>query len=221
MLQDHEQTARSLLSLVGATGEQFSQGGIERRLAELEAAAAEITQQIFKYWRQNKYLRVQLVTQEEVLNEGTPQAKVIHRFLNIRLLDQRHHVTTNFETRSSGFRWFFSFIVAFNPFRSRDDVVVLLDEPGLSLHGTAQADFLRFIEEQLAPTSQVVYTTHSPFLVEPSRLERVSVVEDQTSESDPDLGAIISEVVSKEHGGRRITYPMPLRGRLLEAGPRL
>ncbi|MET9080897.1 hypothetical protein ABZX77_03205 [Streptomyces sp. NPDC004237] len=30
-------------------------------------------------------------------------------------------------------------------------MVVLLDEPGLSLHGRAQADFLRFINERLAP----------------------------------------------------------------------
>lgn len=192
-LRDHEQTAKSLLQLVGATGTEFSEGNIERRLAELEAAAAEITRQVFRYWRQNRNLRVSLVTEQEVIGEDTPQARIIHRFLDIRLLDQRHHVTTNFQTRSSGFRWFFSFIVAFNPFKGRRDVVVLLDEPGLSLHGTAQSDFLRFIEEQLAPSSQVIYTTHSPFLVDPSRLERVRVVEDLTSESDPDLGAVVSD----------------------------
>jgi predicted ATPase len=192
-LEEHELTARGLLELVGVTGPEFSESGIERRLAELEAAAAEITSQVFRYWSQNKQLRVMLVTQEQLVGADTPEAQIVHRFLNIRLLDQRHHVTTNFETRSSGFRWFFSFIVAFHAYQGGDDVVVLLDEPGLSLHGSAQADFLRFVEQQLAPSGQVIYTTHSPFLVEPSQLERVRIVEDRTSDDDPELGATVSD----------------------------
>ena len=62
---------------------------------------------------------------------------------------------------------------------------MLLDEPALTLHGRAQADFLRFINERLAPDSPVLYTTHSPFMVEAGRLERVRIVED----SGPPTGA--------------------------------
>jgi len=95
----------------------------------------------------------------------------------------------NFSQRSSGFQWFFSFLAAFTEFEESDsDVVVLLDEPALTLHGKAQADFLRFINDRLAPVAQVLYTTHSPFLVETDRINRVRVVEDR----GPDLGAHVS-----------------------------
>lgn len=55
---------------------------------------------------------------------------------------------------------------------------MLLDEPALALHARAQKDFLEFIEDTLAGTHQVIYTTHSPFMVDPAHLERVRVVED-------------------------------------------
>lgn len=52
-------------------------------------------------------------------------------------------------------------------------------------------DFLRFINERLAPSSPVIYTTHSPFMVESGHLERVRIVEDQ----GPPKGAIASDDV--------------------------
>ncbi|HEX6548767.1 MAG TPA: AAA family ATPase, partial [Candidatus Dormibacteraeota bacterium] len=95
--------------------------------------------------------------------------------------------------RSSGFRWFFSFLVAFSAYERRQDpVVILLDEPALSLHARAQHDFLTFINDRLASRHQVIYTTHSPFMVEPGRLERARLVEDQGAEA----GSVVSSEVS-------------------------
>jgi predicted ATP-dependent endonuclease of OLD family len=65
---------------------------------------------------------------------------------------------------------------------------VLLDEPALTLHGRAQADFLRYIEVELAPIAQVVYSTHSPFMVDSSELQRVRIVEDKGA----DDGSVVS-----------------------------
>jgi predicted ATP-dependent endonuclease of OLD family len=62
--------------------------------------------------------------------------------------------------------------------------VILLDEPGLTLHAKAQRDFLRFINERVAPAGQVLYTTHSPFMVD--EIERVRVVEDKGE----DIGSV-------------------------------
>ena len=49
----------------------------------------------------------------------------------------------------------------------------------LTLHGKAQADLLRFFAEKLAPHHQVVYSTHSPFMVPAQDLASVRIVEDQ------------------------------------------
>ena len=54
----------------------------------------------------------------------------------------------------------------------------MLDEPGLTLHGKAQADLLRYIEEELLPHHQVLFSTHSPFLVPTNRFDDIRIVED-------------------------------------------
>ncbi len=57
-------------------------------------------------------------------------------------------------------------------------IILLLDEPGLSLHGKAQADLQRYFKERLAPDHQVIYTTHSPFMVPHENLLSARTVED-------------------------------------------
>jgi predicted ATP-dependent endonuclease of OLD family len=56
------------------------------------------------------------------------------------------------------------------------NAILLLDEPGLSLHGLKQQDFRSTIS-RLAESNQTLYTTHSPFLVGPDELNLVRVVE--------------------------------------------
>ena len=74
-------------------------------------------------------------------------------------------------------------------------MIVLLDEPALALHARAQQDFLDFIEDTLAQDHQVLYTTHSPFMVDPAHLERVRVVEDM----GPDEGARVkAQLMSRD-----------------------
>ena len=88
-------------------------------------------------------------------------------------------MTVPFDDRSKGFVWFFSFLAYFSQIERGDrDLVLLLDEPGLSLHAKAQGDFLRLIENRLAPKHQVVYTTHSPFMIDARKLDRIRTVED-------------------------------------------
>lgn len=62
-----------------------------------------------------------------------------------------------------------------------DALILLLDEPGLNLHALAQADFLAYIRE-LSEQHQIIYTTHSPFMVDSARLDDVRVVEDRVKE---------------------------------------
>ncbi|MDE3087711.1 MAG: ATP-binding protein, partial [Acidobacteriota bacterium] len=54
--------------------------------------------------------------------------------------------------------------------------VLLLDEPGLSLHGRQQRAF-RDVLTRLGQSDQLVFTTHSPFLVGGGEVGRVRVVE--------------------------------------------
>ncbi|MFH9118575.1 AAA family ATPase [Streptomyces globisporus] len=185
------QTARALLELASTTAGALSAEDFEDRKAELEAVSNDITHQVFAYWKQNPDLSVEIDLDKTTVQYPNGQQAVASH-LDIRVRDHRHGFTNNFAARSTGFQWFFSFLAAFSEFENYPHgVVVLLDEPGLSLHGRAQADFLRFINERLAPTAQVIYTTHSPFMVETSRLDRVRIVEDR----GPDTGAVITDEV--------------------------
>ena len=105
-------------------------------------------------------------------------------------------MTVRFDERSAGFVWFFSFLVWFSQMQSEygDKLVILLDEPGLSLHGTAQADLLRYIKEQLLPQYQVIYTTHSLFMIDASDLFTVRTVED-VMKGDEIIGTKVGDEV--------------------------
>ena len=50
--------------------------------------------------------------------------------------------------------------------------MLLLDEPGLTLHGKAQADLLRYFADKIIPKHQLIYSTHSPFMVPPDDLQK-------------------------------------------------
>ncbi|MEG7841771.1 AAA family ATPase [Bacillus mobilis] len=76
--------------------------------------------------------------------------------------------------RSQGFQWFLSFFLTLNA-ESRENSIILIDEPGLYLHAKAQEDVLRVLEK-LSNHHQIVMTTHSPYFIDPNRLERVSLV---------------------------------------------
>jgi predicted ATP-dependent endonuclease of OLD family len=80
--------------------------------------------------------------------------------------------------RSKGFIWLFSFLAAFSEYVNEGRRIILLDEPGLNLHAKAQNDLLRFIDDRLAPHHQVIYSTHSLFMIEPTKLDRCRTVED-------------------------------------------
>ncbi len=176
----------------------------DSRRGELEAVSNELTQQVFEYWTQSPNLSVEIDSDKETVTSGPYNGQTaIVKYLEVRVKDSRHGFTGNFEQRSTGFQWFFSFFAAFSEFEDLGhDVIVLLDEPAMSLHGRAQADFLRFINERLGAKSQVIYTTHSPFMIEPNRLERVRIVEDL----GPQQGAAVTEDVHRV--GDDATFPL-------------
>jgi hypothetical protein len=101
-------------------------------------------------------------------------------FVDIRIWDEVHQISLKFNERSKGFIWFFSFLTNFSSLLVGDEnVIILLDEPGLGLHPKAQQDLLRFITEKLAGKHQIIFTTHSPFMIDPVMLHRVRTVENQ------------------------------------------
>lgn len=102
-----------------------------------------------------------------------------------------YDVEVNLDERSRGFQWFFAFYIVFaadTEDGDADGAILLLDEPGLYLHARSQGDLLRHLEDDF--TNQIVYTTHSPFMVPTHQLDWVRTVniaeeEGTTVSNDP------------------------------------
>jgi predicted ATPase len=178
-LQPGERTALALLRLAGVAADEFAESEYEVRKAALESAATTVSEEVFRYWSQNPELTVEL---DLDFREAGQNGQGGPPFLDVRIRNNRHRVTTNFGERSGGFVWFFSFLAAFSELRDAEDLILLLDEPGLRLHAAGQADLLRYLDEELAVGHQVVYTTHSPYMVDAARPHRVRSVEDVAGE---------------------------------------
>lgn len=142
----------------------------------LQSAGVKLTSRFKDWWKQGDY-RFRF------------EADGNH--FRIWVADERRPEEIELESRSTGLQWFLSFYLVFLVESEEDhqNAVLLLDEPGLSLHPLAQRDLSEFFDN-LATTNQIVYTTHSPFLVDADRLDRarkVYVASDGTTKATPDL----------------------------------
>ncbi len=134
----------------------------KERSVLLQSAGTKLTREFRDWWRQGEY-RFRF------------QADGDH--FRIWVSDDKRPEDIELESRSTGLQWFLSFYLIFLVERAdaHEDAILLLDEPGMSLHPLAQRDLSEFFEN-LAKTSQILYTTHSPFLVDPDHLDRVKAV---------------------------------------------
>lgn len=188
----------ALLRMADIAIEDFTANvGYETLKAKIEGVSISLTDQIMQFWKQNEDLEVEIDIKPDP-SDAAPFNSGPNLYLRIR--NRRHRgVTTPFRQRSRGFIWFFSFLVWFDSVQHQlslegpenpVDLILLLDEPGLALHAMAQEDFLRYIDT-LAERHQVIYSTHSPFMVHSDRLHQVRVVEDK-----PNEGTVITENVA-------------------------
>ncbi|MEZ4945796.1 MAG: AAA family ATPase [Cyclobacteriaceae bacterium] len=91
--------------------------------------------------------------------------------------------TYRISERSLGFRWFFVYILLtqFRNFgKSRNNAFFLFDEPASNLHPTAQSELLKSFEN----LPNVLYTTHSHYLINPKWLESTFVVKNKGIDYD-------------------------------------
>ena len=163
-------------------------------IAELEATSNNITDKLLEYWTTNKNLEIKF----EIQSKENTSTRNIEKILQIRIRNTKHRVTLPLKNRSKGFIWFFSFLVWFSKVQEKKNLIILLDEPGLNLHAEAQADLLKYIDKELLPRYQVIYTTHSPFMIESDKLDEVRTVYDS---NDSKVGSIISNALEEKDKG--------------------
>jgi len=194
--EEQLKTAKALFELADINvDEVLKADNFEDFKAELEATEATITQELFSYWSTNTNLEIQFDIDKVENTNPNLGTRIVEHVLDIRVRNNRTKMSLPLRNRSKGFNWFFSFLVWFKKIQEDKDsnYILLLDEPGLNLHASAQNDLLQFIED-LSSNYQLLYTTHSPFMVDPEKLHRVrtiletvngSQISDSLQEKDP------------------------------------
>ncbi len=97
--------------------------------------------------------------------------------------------------RSRGVRWFLSFYLELMAasVRKKKHLILLVDEPGVSLHARAQEDVLKVFED-IKDNIQVIYTTHSPHLVDIDKLHRVLAIQRDDVENQRSATTILDPI---------------------------
>lgn len=134
----------------------------EERTTLLNSASTKLTREFKNWWKQGNY---------------TFRLQADGDFFKIWVSDDKRPEEIELERRSTGLQWFLSFFLIFlvESEEAHKGAILLLDEAGLTLHPMAQKDLVAFFEN-LSQTNQIVHTTHSPFLVDTTNIDRVKVV---------------------------------------------
>lgn len=148
-------------NIEGDVDEQIQLGDDQHRMrvALLQSASTKLTKTFKDWWKQGDYrFRFQA--------DGN--------FFRIWVADDRRLDEIELEHRSAGLQWFLSFFLVFTyeSKNAHNNSILLLDEPGHSLHPLAQRDLSAFFDN-LSKTHQIVFSTHSPFMIDADRLDRV------------------------------------------------
>lgn len=150
-------------------GESFEQyrRTLDERDAVLNTASLRLTNNIRAVWGAD----------EDEGRQYTIRITADQQYLKV-VVEDSLGVQVELDQRSQGFKWLVSFFVVFfaQAAEASGQAVLLLDEPGLSLHGLKQRQF-RHTLSRLGTSNQLVFTTHSPYMVGPEELDRVRVVE--------------------------------------------
>jgi predicted ATP-dependent endonuclease of OLD family len=101
----------------------------------------------------------------------------------------------NIADRSLGFRWFFCFLL-FTQFRAKrkgsKGTLFLFDEPASNLHAKAQEKLLDSFKDVCNSPNALIYSTHSPYMINPYWLDQAYIVENSAVGADLDDIATMS-----------------------------
>ncbi len=161
------------LKLADLKPEFFNQQNSRILKQKIEKLNNEITVDFHEYWRQNvgSNNKINISFDLEHYDQNTP-GKVGKPYIEFWIKDKDERLYP--KQRSRGVRWFLSFYLELKAFAKSNnrDRVLLIDEPALSLHARAQEDVLKVFED-IKDELQIMYTTHSPHLINVHKLYRI------------------------------------------------
>lgn len=187
--------ARNFLTLARLDWSFFNQPSSRILKQTIENLNNKLTRNFHEFWQQSvggrNKIKIQFELEHYSASHGEKAGKP---YLEFWIKDEGERLYP--KQRSRGVRWFLSFYLELKASADSGNkpVVLMVDEPGVSLHARAQEDVLKVFED-ISDKIQIVYTTHSPHLVDVNKLHRVLAVQRDDVESYRSATKIIDPVL--------------------------
>lgn len=170
--------AINFLTITGLEYSFFLQPSNRILKQKIENLNGELTLNFQDFWRQNVGKNNKIKISFELAHyDHTNPEKSGKPFIEFWIKDESERLYP--KQRSRGVRWFLSFFLELKATAmdsSRQNKVLLIDEPGISLHARAQEDVLMVFDD-IKDEMQIIYSTHSPHLIDVNKLYRVIAVQ--------------------------------------------
>jgi len=169
--------ARNFLTIADLNYTFFQQPSSRILKQKIENLNAKLTLDFQDFWQQyvgkHNKIRINFELDHYSTSHGDRAGKP---YLEFWVKDEGERLYP--KQRSRGVRWFLSFYLELMAASLKEEkhLILLVDEPGVSLHARAQEDVLKVFED-IKDNIQVIYTTHSPHLVDINKLHRVLAVQ--------------------------------------------
>jgi predicted ATP-dependent endonuclease of OLD family len=170
--------AINFLTITGLEYSFFQQPSSRILKQKIENLNGELTLNFQDFWRQNvgKNNKININFELSHYDHTNPE-KSGKPFIEFWIKDELERLYP--KQRSRGVRWFLSFFLELKATamdKSQHDKVLLIDEPAVSLHARAQEDVLKVFDD-IRERIQIIYTTHSPHLIDVNKLYRILAVQ--------------------------------------------
>ena len=159
----------------------------------IDKASARLSSIIVTRWNEmfdNKPVGKEIVIDWNLEESGDDEPPNPYISFSIRDGADRYNIAD----RSLGFRWFFCFLL-FTQFRARRKsqrgTLFLFDEPASNLHAKAQEKLLDSFKDICSQPNALMYSTHSPYMVNPLWLDQTYIIENEAVGADlDDIGSM-------------------------------
>ena len=170
--------AINFLTITGLEYSFFQQPSTRILKQKIEKLNGELTLNFQDFWRQNVGKNNKININFELSHyDHTHPEKSGKPFIEFWIKDEQERLYP--KQRSRGVRWFLSFFLELKATamdKSKMNKVLLIDEPAVSLHARAQEDVLKVFDD-IKEKIQIIYTTHSPHLIDVNKLYRILAVQ--------------------------------------------
>jgi predicted ATP-dependent endonuclease of OLD family len=199
--------ARNFLAVAGLNADFFHEKNHRILKQKIENLNGEITVDFQDYWRQNvgRNDKIRIHFELEHYDYTQPE-KSGKPYLEFWIKDKQERLYP--KQRSRGVRWFLSFYLELKATAKKNtrNRIMLIDEPGLSLHARAQEDVLKVFED-LREHLQIIYCTHSPNLIDVQKLFRIIAVQ-RAKEGDEASETVILDARSLHEASSDTLLPI-------------